>query len=121
MNQIPAHRAVDYETAPSSCSFEVGRVLRGRYVLEKRLGGGGKGTVFKALDRHRADLPEALQYVAIKIFHPTADTRGTDDLDTLRAQLRRGFYGAQRLSHRNIVNLFDLDRDGDVDFLTMCG
>jgi len=119
MNNILAHRAVDPETAPSSCSFEVGRVLRGRYVLEKRLGGGGRSTVFKALDRYRADLPEALQYVAIKIFHPIADTRGTDDLDTLRARLRRDFYGAQMLSHRNIVNLFDLDRDGDVDFLTM--
>lgn len=119
MKQIPAHRAVDTETAPSSRSFEPGRVLRGRYVLEKRLGGGAKGTVFKALDRYRADLPQALQYVAIKIFHPTAETGATDDPDTLRAQLRHEFYGAQMLSHRNIVNLFDLDRDGDVDFLTM--
>src|SRR5580700_6242932 len=36
--------------------IEVGRVLRDRYVIEQRLGKGGKGTVFKALDRYRAAL-----------------------------------------------------------------
>jgi len=119
MNQIPACRPVHTENPPSSCSIDVGRVLRGRYVLEERLGSGGKGTVFKALDRYRADLPEARQYVALKIFHATADNRETDDLDARRARLRHEFYSAQMLSHRNIVNLFDLDRDGDVDFFTM--
>src|ERR1039458_5776287 len=37
---------------------EVGRVLRNRYVLERRLGSGGIGTVFKAMDRYRCDLAE---------------------------------------------------------------
>ena len=97
-----------------SSPIEIGWVLRGRYVLEKRLGSGGKGTVFKALDRYRADLPEAQQYVAIKILHATADNR-----EKLLAKLRREFYCAQMLSHRNIVNVFELDRDGDVDFFTM--
>ncbi len=89
-------------------------MLRGRYVLEKRLGSGGKGTVFKALDRYRADLPEAQQYVAVKILHATADGR-----EEQLAKLRREFYRAQMLSHRNVVNVFELDRDGDLDFFTM--
>lgn len=97
-----------------SFPIEIGRVLRGRYVIEERLGSGGKGTVFKALDRYRADLPEAQQYVAIKILHATADNR-----EELLAKLRREFYRAQMLSHRNIVNVFELDQDGDVDFFTM--
>jgi serine/threonine protein kinase len=97
-------------------SIEIGRVLRGRYVLERRLGSGGKGTVFKALDRYRTDLPEAQQYVAIKILHAAIndDSRGK-----LLARLRREFYCVQMLSHRNIVNVFELDRDGDIDFFTM--
>jgi serine/threonine protein kinase len=97
-------------------SIEIGRVLRGRYVLEKRLGSGSKGTVFKALDRYRADLPEAQQYVAIKILHAAIND---NNREKLLAKLRQEFHCVQMLSHRNIVNVFELDRDGDVDFFTM--
>jgi serine/threonine protein kinase len=97
-------------------SIEIGRVLRGRYVLEKRLGSGSKGTVFKALDSYRADLPEAQQYVAIKILHAAIND---NNREKLLAKLRQEFHCVQMLSHRNIVNVFELDRDGDVDFFTM--
>ena len=102
------------DAASSSMPVGVGRVLRDRYVLEKCLGSGGMGTVFKALDRYRADLPQANQYVAIKILHDK-----TEDRLELLANLRREFYCTQRLSHRNIVKVYELDRDGDVDFFTM--
>ena len=95
-------------------SVRVGDVLRNRYVLEERLGSGGKGTVFKALDRYRCGLPEDDRYVAIKILHANPDHR----VD-LRADLRREFYCAQGLSHESIINVFELDRDGDLDFFTM--
>jgi serine/threonine protein kinase len=101
------------DQAPASPG-EIGRVLRDRYVLVGRLGSGGKGSVFKALDRYRASLPEAQQYVAIKILHAAAANR-----EERLASLRREFYRTQALSHRNIVNVFELDRDGDVDFFTM--
>jgi serine/threonine protein kinase len=94
--------------------IEIGRVLRDRYVLERRLGSGGMGTVFKALDRYRSDLPKANQYVAIKILHEKLDNR-----PELLENLRREFYCTQMLSHRNVVKVFELDRDGDVDFFTM--
>src|SRR5882757_1328896 len=97
-----------------SAPVEIGRVLRDRYVLEKRLGSGGIGTVFKALDRYRSDLPEASQYVAVKVLHERVD----NPAERL-ADLRRAFYCAQMLSHRNIVNAYEMDRDGDVDFFTM--
>ncbi len=99
---------------PASPPVEVGRVLRDRYVIEQRLGCGGMGSVFKALDRYRADLPEADQYVAIKILHGKSGNRSD-----LLARLRREFYCAQTLAHPNIVKVYDLDRDGDVDFFTM--
>jgi serine/threonine protein kinase len=107
-------RSVSIDDEPLSSPIELGRVLRDRYVLVDRLGSGGKGSVFKALDRYRAGLPEAQQFVAIKILHATAANR-----DELLANLRREFYRTQMLSHRNIVNVFELDRDGDVDFFTM--
>jgi len=93
---------------------EIGRVLRDRYVLVDRLGSGGKGSVFRALDRYRASLPEAQQYVAIKILHAVAANP-----EEQLTSVRREFYRTQILSHRNIVNVFELDRDGDLDFFTM--
>jgi serine/threonine protein kinase len=107
-------QSVSIDDQPPSSTMEIGRVLRDRYVLVDRLGSGGKGSVFKALDRYRASLPEAQQFVAIKILHATAADR-----EEQLANLRREFYRTQMLSHRNIVNVFELDRDGDVDFFTM--
>lgn len=105
--------------APSSVSataagVEIGRVLRGRYVLESRLGSGGMGTVFKASDNFRCDLPENNRHVAIKILHQ--DVRSRPDV---LANLRREFYCAQGLLHRNIVRVYELDQDGDVAYFTM--
>jgi serine/threonine protein kinase len=98
----------------SAPRVRVGCVIRNRYALEERLGIGGKGTVFKALDHYRSDLPEEDRYVAIKIPHPTADDRGD-----LVADLRREFHCAETLSHENIVNVYQLDRDEDIHFFTM--
>jgi hypothetical protein len=111
----PTHHTRDSSEDGNPCTaVEIGRVLRDRYVLERRLGSGGMGTVFKALDRYRADLPAAQQFVAIKILHEKTENR-----QELLADLRREFYCTQRLSHRNIVKVFELDRDGDLDFFTM--
>jgi serine/threonine protein kinase len=99
---------------PPPSRVEIGRVLRDRYVIEKRLGSGGRGTVFKALDRFRSSLPPSQQYVAIKILHGVPHGR-----DAMIESLQRELYCAQMLSHANIVNVFELDRDGDIDFFTM--
>jgi len=99
---------------PPPSPIEIGRVLRDRYVIEQRLGSGGRGTVFKALDRFRSSLPPSQQHVAIKILHAVPHAR-----DVMIDSLQRELYCAQMLSHGNIVNVFELDRDGDIDFFTM--
>jgi hypothetical protein len=116
-------RTIDLDPARSSlrplhsepvCCVGVGQVLRDRYVLQSSLGAGGKGAVFKALDRFRSTLPEPQQYVALKILHTEADCA-----DRTLADLRLEFHCGQVLSHRNIVNVHELDCDGDVVFFTM--
>jgi serine/threonine protein kinase len=101
-------------TPDSLSSIAVGDVLRDRYVLQARLGAGGKGAVFKALDRFRATLPETHQNVALKVLHA-----GGDCSEQTLADLRLEFHCSQILSHRNIVNVYELDCDGDVIFSTM--
>jgi len=93
---------------------EVGCVLRDRYEIEQCMGTGGKGTVFKALDRYRSSLPPSQRYVAIKLLHECPGNRD----ETIEA-LRRELQSAQPLSHPNIVKVYDVDRDEDVDFFTM--
>jgi serine/threonine protein kinase len=92
----------------------IGRVLRNRYVLQARLGRGGMGTVFKALDRYRCDLPEQNRHVAIKFLHESAAGR-----PEILSSLRSEFHCAQALSHPNIVKVYELDQDDDAAFFTM--
>jgi serine/threonine protein kinase len=99
---------------PVSPQIAIGSVLRGRYEIEQCLGSGGKGTVFKAIDRYRSGQPPPQRYVAIKLLHQLPGHQ-----DELIGALRRELQCAQTLSHPNIVKVHDVDRDGDVDFFTM--
>ncbi len=89
-------------------------VLRDRYELLSILGRGSSGTVYKALDRHRAHLADTARYVAVKVLKLDYQNRP----EALGA-LEREFHQAQSLSHPNIVSVFDLDRDGDTYFIVM--
>ncbi|MGH8239876.1 MAG: serine/threonine-protein kinase, partial [Steroidobacteraceae bacterium] len=89
-------------------------VLRDRYELLSILGRGSSGTVYRALDRHRAHLADTARYVAVKVLKLDYQNR-PDALTTLE----REFHQAQSLSHPNIVSVFDLDRDGDTYFIVM--
>jgi serine/threonine protein kinase len=111
-NSVVASRVVDRQA--TSRRVEVGRVLRDRYDIVQCLGTGGKGTVFKALDRYRSSLPSSQRHVAIKILHECPGDRD----ETIEA-LRRELQSVQTLSHPNIVKVYDVDRDGDIDFFTM--
>ncbi len=108
---LPAEPTAQISTGPAAGP---GTVLRQRYVLERELGRGGMGTVYRALDRNKEDLPPPNRYVAVKVLREEFAHRP----DALQA-LRREAHQAQALSHPGIVNVFDFDRDGDVHFITM--
>ncbi len=89
-------------------------VLRDRYELLSILGRGNSGTVYKALDRHRAHLADTARYVAVKVLKLDYQNR-----PEALGPLEREFHQAQSLSHPNIVSVFDLDRDADIYFIVM--
>lgn len=100
--------------APRAAAPPTSDVLRERYELISILGRGSTGTVYKAVDRHRAHLDATARCVAVKVLKLNYQDR-PDEL----AQLEREFHQAQSLSHPNVVSIFDLDRDGGVYFIVM--
>jgi len=92
----------------------IGRVLRERYVILEKLATGVRGTVFRALDRYGTSLAGVERQVALKVMYT-----GGQDPDQILQDLAVELREVQALSHRNIVKVFELDRDGDVIFFTM--
>ena len=84
------------------------RVLSGRYELEEKIGSGGMAEVYKAHDRLLA------RPVAIKILH--AEYRS--DMEFIE-RFHREAKSAARLSHPNIVSIYDVGVAGDDHFIVM--
>src|SRR4051812_25921317 len=80
----------------------VGTTLSGRYVIEEVLGEGGMATVYRA--RHKlVDRP-----CAVKIMNP-----GLSRDPVVRERFRREAKSAQKLSHPNIIEIFDQGETDD--------
>ena len=89
-------------------------VIKDRFVLEARLGRGGMGQVYKALDLRKQEAQDDEPYVAIK-FLSEAFSRHPKALISLQREAKK----SQRLAHPNIVTVYDFDRDGDQVYMTM--
>jgi eukaryotic-like serine/threonine-protein kinase len=106
--------ARDYVMSDTDQVKEVGDTLNGRFVLEECLGVGGMGTVYKALDLRKLEASDRRPYIAIKVLN--LQFRGNPkSLIALQREAKK----AQTLGHRNIVTVYDFDRDGPVVYLTM--
>jgi eukaryotic-like serine/threonine-protein kinase len=85
-----------------------GRTLAGRYQLGSLLGVGGMASVYLADDR-------VLQrQVAVKVLRPP-DAQDPAVVERFRREAR----AAARLSHPNIVTVFDSGSDGELHYLVM--
>jgi tetratricopeptide (TPR) repeat protein len=80
---------------PDSGAPEVPQRI-GRYVVLRRLGAGAMGVVVTAYD------PELDRQVAIKLIHPRVAKRGE-----ARTRMLREAKGLARLSHPNVVQVYD--------------
>jgi serine/threonine protein kinase len=98
----------------SSIEPNVGDTIRGRFVLEKQLGVGGMGRVFRALDLLRQEAHDREPYVAIKFV---SDAFRNQPISFIA--LQREAKKAQKLTHRNIVRVYDFDRDDHLIFIVM--
>ncbi|GAA1475895.1 Stk1 family PASTA domain-containing Ser/Thr kinase [Nocardioides aestuarii] len=85
-----------------------GRLLEGRYRIGPRIARGGMASVHEATDL-RLD-----RTVAVKIMHP-----GLGDDDDFAQRFVREARAAARLSHPNVVGVFDQGDDDGTVFLVM--
>ena len=86
----------------------IGRVLDGRYRIGPRIARGGMATVYEALDQ-RLD-----RVCAVKVMHS-----GLGDDHDFAARFVREARSAARLSHPNVVAVFDQGDDDGTLFLAM--
>lgn len=88
--------------------LQPGQLLANRYEVQEQIGAGGMGAVYRALDRNTGEP------VALKVLLPSL---------TKNERARERFLNearlSQKLSHPNIVNVYDVQHDGDLYFLTM--
>lgn len=84
------------------------RTLSGRYVLEEELGSGGMAEVYRARDK-LLDRP-----VAVKILH-AAYRSDSEFISRFHLEAK----SAARLSHPNIVSIYDVGTDGSDHYIVM--
>ena len=89
-------------------------VVKDRFVLIEKLGSGGMGQVFKALDRRREEAHDRQPYIALKVLNREVSAH-PDSFMALQREARR----AGTLAHPNVVTVYDFDRDGSRIFMTM--
>jgi serine/threonine-protein kinase len=84
------------------------RLLAGRYELLEKIGDGGMAVVYKA----RCRLLN--RFVAIKILKPEF----TKDMKFIE-NFRRESQAAASLTHPNIVNIYDVGKEGNIHYIVM--
>ena len=84
------------------------RLLSGRYELVEKIGDGGMAVVYKAKDKLLN------RFVAVKILRPEF----TKDA-TFVENFKRESQAAAGLSHPNIVSVFDVGREGNINYIVM--
>lgn len=93
---------------------EAGRLLKNRFVLEEKIGSGGMGDVYKALDLRQQEAQERDPYIAIKLLNESF-ARHKDAFLSLQRETSR----TRGIPHPNIMAVYDFDREGDTVFMSM--
>ena len=88
--------------------LQIGETLANRYQIKELIGQGGMGAVYRAFDGNRDE------DIALKVLLPSL-TKNERALERFLNEARV----SSKLSHPNIVNVFDVQNDGDLYFLTM--
>ncbi len=101
------------ESWPQAVSLlEVGETFGDRYRVEKLLGSGGMGAVYKAWDE-QVDIPVALKVVRSDGSTDPAMTRRLD------RRFKRELLLARQVTHKNVIRIHDMGTIDDVTYITM--
>ncbi len=84
------------------------KILAGRYELLDKIGDGGMAVVYRAMDKLLN------RYVAVKILKP----QFTQDEKFIES-FRKESHAAARLNHPNIVGVYDVGREGNINYIVM--
>jgi len=84
------------------------KIIAGRYELLEKIGDGGMAVVYKAKCRLLN------RYVAVKILKPEF----VNDAKFLE-NFRKESHAAASLSHPNIVNVYDVGKEGNINYIVM--
>ncbi len=84
----------------------------GRYEIQEVLGKGAMGTVYKGLD------PAIDRLVALKTIRLDA-MADESEIQELKERLVREAKAAGKLSHPNIVTIYDVGHEGDLQYIAM--
>jgi eukaryotic-like serine/threonine-protein kinase len=88
--------------------LEAGAILAERYEIVETLGEGGMGAVYKAKDL------ELDRLVALKVIRPEL-AKNPAIIDRFKQELLL----SQRVTHRNVIRIYDLGEGDGVKFITM--
>jgi hypothetical protein len=94
-------------TGDLSGGYGEGSIIKQRFKLEKVLGIGGMGKVYKALDLLKAEAKDKKPYVAIKLLNDDFKDHPEAFISLQRESSRQ-----QKLAHPNIATIYDFDRVG---------
>ncbi len=94
-------------TGDLSGGYGVGSIIKQRFKLEKVLGIGGMGKVYKALDLLKAEAKDKKPHVAIKLLNDDFKDHPEAFISLQRESSRQ-----QKLAHPNIATIYDFDRVG---------
>ncbi|HHY0434107.1 TPA: serine/threonine-protein kinase [Vibrio parahaemolyticus] len=92
----------------------IGQTVKNRYEIESILGHGGLCDVYLAKDKILESSGSESPYVALKVLQKEFASQP----ETARMLIREA-QQTQRLSHPNVIRVFDFGVDGDIYFLVM--
>src|ERR1700686_4799178 len=92
----------------TTTKLQPGDVIGGRYEILDLLGEGGMGAVYKASDR------ELNRFVALKLIRSDLASN-----PAILARFKQELLTAHRVTHKNVIRIYDLAEADDVRFITM--
>ncbi len=99
---------IQHGMTTSKLEFHPGEVFAGRYLIEAKLGEGGMGVVYRAVDR-MLDVRVALKVMGGNIIH---------DQQTVE-RLKREVILARKVSHSNACRIYDMGEYGNTHYVSM--